>query len=63
MADAGPPPTPLTFTREKDTKNTVRYKEDTAEGQAPVIGSLYVQKSWLGAGAAPDRLLITITKG
>ena len=36
----------LTFKQEKDTKNTVRYQEQS-EGDV-VIGPLYVQKSALG---------------
>lgn len=39
----------LTFTRERDTKNMVRYNEDTASGQAPVIGALYVAKTFAGS--------------
>ena len=67
MADAGTPlmsatPTALTFVREKHTKNTVRYTESVAPGQAPVVGYLYVQKSWLGPGAAPDHLKVTIVR-
>jgi hypothetical protein len=31
------------FEVEKETKNTVRYAE-VAEGQPPVIGTIYVQK-------------------
>ena len=34
------------FEFEKETRNSVRYKEVPAEGQAPIVGSLYVQK-WL----------------
>jgi hypothetical protein len=47
----------LTFTREKETKNTVRFQEDERAGQAPVIGSLYVQKY---AAGASQSLTITI---
>lgn len=38
------------FTREKETKNTVRFEENVAEGQPPRVGTLYVQK-WAVAGA------------
>jgi hypothetical protein len=44
---------------EKETKNSVRYKEVPAEGEAPVVGSLYVQK-WF-AGSAKT-LEVTISK-
>jgi hypothetical protein len=33
----------LTFTLERETKNTIRYQED-ADGNPPAIGTLYVQK-------------------
>ena len=36
------------FEIEKETKNSVRYKELPAEGQAPIVGSLYVQKWFAG---------------
>ncbi len=58
MADTGM--ATLTFVREKDTKNTVRYAESTPPGQAPVVGTLYVQKSWLASTSPPERLLVTI---
>lgn len=37
------------FVHEKDTKNSVRYKEVPAEGQAPILGTLYVQKWFAGS--------------
>ena len=36
------------FEFEKETKNSVRYKEVPNEGEAPIIGSLYVQKWFVG---------------
>ena len=47
------------FKIEKETKNTVKYNEVPAEGQPPIIGTLYVQK-WF-AGNAPD-IEVTIRK-
>lgn len=38
----------IRFEVEKETKNSVRYKEIPAEGQAPIVGSLYVQKWFAG---------------
>lgn len=38
----------ITFEFEKETKNSVRYKEVPQEGQAPIVGSLYVQKWFAG---------------
>ena len=37
----------LTFKLEKETKNTVRYAEVLEDGEDPVIGTLYVQKTYL----------------
>lgn len=34
----------VTLTREKETKNTIRFQETVADGQPPVLGSLYVPK-------------------
>ena len=32
------------FEYEKETKNSIRYKEVPDEGTAPIVGSLYIQK-------------------
>ena len=48
----------LTFTLERETKNTIRYAED-ADGRPPAIGTLYVQK-WLLGKEPPRKLTITI---
>ncbi len=32
----------------KDTKNTVKFEEVQVHGEAPIIGSLYVQKWFIG---------------
>ena len=37
------------FTKEKDTKNTVKFTEVPTDGQAPVVGSLYLQRWFAGA--------------
>lgn len=36
------------FEYEKETKNSVRYKETPEEGTAPIVGTLYVQKWFAG---------------
>lgn len=36
--------TVLTFTQEKETKNTIRFSEDERDGQPPLVGSLYLAK-------------------
>ncbi len=47
----------LTFTVERETKNTIRYQEKT-DGKPPAIGSLYVQK-WLLGEPPPRTLTVT----
>lgn len=37
------------FEFEKETKNSVRFKEIPEQGQPPIIGSLYVQKWYVGS--------------
>jgi len=46
----------LTFVREKETKNTIRFQEEPVKGQPPAIGTLYVQKYIVG-----DSEKITVT--
>ena len=48
----------LTFEQEKETQNTVRYQEQVEDGEAKVIGPLYVQKSALGEN--PPQVLSVI---
>jgi hypothetical protein len=49
----------LTFEQEKETQNTVRYQEQTEDGEAKVIGPLYVQKSALGE-SPPQSISVTL---
>ena len=49
----------LTFVREKETKNTVRFQEEPASGEPPVVGTLYVAK-WYASDA--QRLAVTIAR-
>jgi len=44
------------FTKEKDTKNTVKFTEVQTQGEAPIIGTLYVQKWFVG-----DSTNLTVT--
>jgi len=48
----------LVFNYEKETKNTIRYTE-SVEGQPPVIGTLYIQKWFLGT-PVPQQITVTI---
>ena len=49
----------LTFTLERETKNTVRYQEQTDASPA-VIGTVYIQKSTLGSNP-PKAITVTIS--
>ncbi|HEY4699663.1 MAG TPA: hypothetical protein VIH27_04755 [Nitrososphaerales archaeon] len=50
-----------TFTKEKETKNTVRFQEDVQAGQPLKIGPLYVQK-WVVGPAAKIKVTLEITE-
>ena len=49
------------FEFEKETKNSVRYKEVPEEGKAPIVGSLYLQK-WFAGDAKNLQLTIELKK-
>lgn len=49
----------LVFTSERETKNTVRFKEEAADGEEKV-GTLYVRKDTVAELGAPTRLVVTI---
>jgi hypothetical protein len=49
----------LTFTIDKETKNTVKYAEDVPESEANLI-ALYLRKSLLGEAPYPTTITVTI---
>lgn len=49
----------VNFEYEKETKNSVRYKEVPDEGMAPIVGTLYVQKWFAGSS---KNIEVTIDK-
>ena len=49
----------LTFSLERETKNTVRYSEQT-DGNPPTVGTIYVQKSAMGDNP-PKTLTVTVS--
>jgi hypothetical protein len=51
----------LTFEREKETKNTIRFQEVGEADDPKVIGPLYVQKWALKELGNPDSLTVTVT--
>ncbi len=46
----------VTFTKNKETKNTVRYQEN---GSDIIIGPLYIQKTFLGS-PIPETVTVTV---
>ena len=50
----------ITFTLERETKNTIRYQEDS-NGKPPAIGTLYLQK-WLLGDKPPKKLTVTVAE-
>jgi len=50
----------ITFTLERETKNTIRYQEET-QGKPPAIGTLYLQK-WLLGEKPPTKLQVTVAE-
>ena len=51
----------LTFEYERETKNTIRFKELT-QFDPPMVGTLYIQKSALG-DKPPKKLTVTVEDG
>ncbi len=52
----------LKFTIEKETRNTIRYKEELGEESGSrdiAVGTIYIQKEALGE-SAPGNLKVTI---
>ena len=47
------------FQKEKDTKNTVKFAEVQTQGEAPIIGSLYVQK-WFAGDATSLKVTVEV---
>ena len=50
----------ISFTMERETKNTIRYQEET-NGNPPAIGTLYLQK-WLLGETPPVKLQVTVSE-
>lgn len=47
----------IVLEKEKDTKNTVKFAEVQTQGEAPIVGTLYVQKWFAGDST---RLKVTV---
>lgn len=60
MAAAASKKTVVTFTKERETPNTVRYQEVVAEGDPALIRTLYIQKFAAKDLGSPESIKITI---
>jgi hypothetical protein len=49
----------LEFVLAKTTKNTKMFEEKPAPGSPPVVGTIYVQKWWVGDA---EKIKVTIQK-
>lgn len=50
----------VTFSKEKETKNTIRFQEDVEGDASPIVGTLYVKKSKLDEMGATDKVKATL---
>lgn len=51
--------TTIVFRKMRETKNTVRFEEETSSGKPPVIGTIYIQKWFTGN---TEQLTVTIER-
>jgi len=51
----------LSFVKERDTKNKVRFSEQVEEGETPTVGTLYISQEVVEAEELGDTLEVTIT--
>lgn len=51
----------LNFEYERDTKNKVRYSELPPDGEAPVIGKLYIDKALYAEWGEPSTLKVRVS--
>ncbi len=51
----------LTFALERETKNTIRYSEQT-DGKPTAVGTIYVQK-WAMGDQPPKTLTVKVSEG
>ena len=51
----------LTFHKERDTKNKVRFAEEVEDGATPVVGTLYIDQAIVSSEELGEKLEVTIT--
>ena len=54
--------TTRTFTLERETPNTIRYREEPDAGEPPIIETIYIKKWALGT-PPPKSISVTIDPG
>lgn len=54
-------PITIDFEVEKETPGTIKFKEVTPRGEAPISGSFYVKKYVAERLGNPQRLTLTVT--
>ena len=52
----------LTFVIERETKNKIRYQEEVAEGETPIVEIAYLPKWFLG-NSPPQRFTMVLSDG
>jgi hypothetical protein len=60
MAKAKTQTLELEFSKDKETKNTIRFQEDVEEDATPVVGMVYLKKQAVKDLGDPENLLLTI---
>jgi hypothetical protein len=53
----------LTFLRERETKNTVRFTEQYDAQAQPFVGTLYLRKEGVAALGNPNSLVVRVEAG
>lgn len=48
------------FVKEKETKRTIKYEEETPSGEAPISGSFYLKKHVVEQMGGPDEIEVTV---
>ncbi len=51
----------IEFIKEKETKNTIRYKEVVNDDEKAIIGTIYIQKSYLETCKQKNKITVTIS--
>ena len=50
----------VTMLKEKETLRTIRYEEEVALGDQPLVGKIYIKKTTLRAMGDPETLQLSL---